>query len=472
MLEYLRNMSGKPVAKILMGVLIFSFVGWGVAEWVLSGTMTRGNKVVQVGSQTVDIEQFNNARARELSTMSRAEQKEVYSNPVAANQFLARVVSDLTNNLMVEQHAQKLGFVVTDKRVAREIKSYPEFQDGGSFSAQRFDFYLSNMGMTERAFADYLRLNIMRSMVLGPIAFAPVVPEFAVTATYNARYGERKIDYVAVNYDNYKVGTPTEDQLREYYAKNPKMNPETRSVSYVLVPARMEQPDLYDAAYANAQKLEDAIISGESMKDAAAKLKAKHASFKAFTASNAPRDEVLTDQMIARVFTMDAGLESEIIETKSGFVILVVDKVNPAAAADFETVKKDLVNGWKSDEQKKSAYLRANELLVDLNAGKGLNGKKTATVSRTNGAPMELLNSVFAVDVGTNTIVSGKNTFYVLHVESEIAPKVDNVRLKNVRDEMQKNMSRDMMEDYSSYLYRTYPVKVNTKTLDRLSNRN
>ena len=62
MLEYLRNAADKPVAKILMGVLIFSFVGWGVAEWVF-GLTTSDTTIMRVGGEKVSINQYNSMKS-------------------------------------------------------------------------------------------------------------------------------------------------------------------------------------------------------------------------------------------------------------------------------------------------------------------------------------------------------------------------------------------------------------------------
>ena len=59
MLEYLRNAADKPVAKALMFVLIFSFVGWGAAEWIFGGASS-DTSLVHVGSADVSLQQFNN----------------------------------------------------------------------------------------------------------------------------------------------------------------------------------------------------------------------------------------------------------------------------------------------------------------------------------------------------------------------------------------------------------------------------
>lgn len=468
MLEYLRDMSGKPVAKVLIAVLTFSFVGWGVAEWVLGGN-GREPVLIQVGDEKITVNQFNSERSREMAKLSREQQKQVYTDPDYANSFYSGILTSMTNNLMVENRARDLGFYVTDKRVAAEVATFEEFQDGGRFSAAKFDSVLSNSGWTEAQFAQYLRGQIMRSMVLGAMSVPMNVPAFAVQAAYNARYSERVIDYNEISFAKFDVGAPTDAQLREFYAKNPKTNPETRAVSYVLVSASMDKPDSYDAGFDKVQKLEDAIISGESMSAAAAKNKAKFVSLPAFAKSKSPADPVLTDTMVNKIFSMEQGMESEVIETKQGFVIIRVEKINVAHVAEFETVKKSLVAGWKKEEQKKKAYLVANESLIALNKNGDFKGaKRDVTVSRIKGAPTDVLVAAFRQDIGSNAIVPSLDAFYVVSVKSESTPKVDTAKMTALRKELQNLTSRGIMDDYNSFLIRQYPVKINKKTFEKM----
>ena len=230
----------------------------------------------------------------------------------------------------------------------------------------------------------------------------------------------------------------------------------------------MSKPDEYDAAYETAIKVEDDIIAGEIFADVAKKHKAKHVSLKPFSADKRPVDEVLTDKVIASLFDMDEGMESEMIETKKGFVIARVDKIAPAHTQEFESVKKDLVADWKRYEQKKKAYVRANEILVDLNKDGKLTGKKSVNVSRTSGAPVDVLNAAFNSPVETNTIVPGADAFYVLRVVGEKMPAVDTKKMEALNKELKASSERILMDDYNSFLIREYPVRINEKVYKRV----
>ena len=466
MLEYLRNASEKPVAKILISILAFSFVGWGVAEWIF-GNVANDNTLVHVGDTEISAQEFNLEKSRALAQLSRDEQRAIYTDTATQNAFSKQILTKMTTKQMAENRADDLGFVVSDKRIAHEIRSFPEFQVNGEFSTLAFDTVLNNSGYSEAAFADVLRGNVLRSMVLGAVGVDVPVPEFAVRAAYDARYGEREIEYATIKYSDFDVAAPSDEQLAEYYKQNPQIVPETRNVSYVIIPAEMSQPDKYDAGYAIAVKFEDDIIAGEPMADAAKAHGAKYVDLGTFDRDNRPVDKVLTDTMMAKIFDMDVELESEMIETNDGFVFLRVNKITPSHTAEFESVKKSLMGDWKRAEQKKQAYVRANEVLTDFKSNGKLANGKSATVSRTSGAPTDVLVAAFRGDAGEKSIVPSSDAFYVLNIKDSIAPKMDTKKIADLRKEMQTMSKSGIMDDYNSFLMRKYPIEINEKIFNR-----
>ena len=466
MLEYLRNASEKPVAKILISILAFSFVGWGVAEWIF-GNVANDNTLVHVGDTEISAQEFNLEKSRALAQLSRDEQRAIYTDTATQNAFSKQILTKMTTKQMAENRADDLGFVVSDKRIAHEIRSFPEFQVNGEFSTLAFDTVLNNSGYSEAAFADVLRGNVLRSMVLGAVGVDVPVPEFAVRVAYDARYGEREIEYATIKYSDFDVAAPSDEQLAEYYKQNPQIVPETRNVSYVIIPAEMSQPDKYDAGYAIAVKFEDDIIAGEPMADAAKAHGAKYVDLGTFDRDNRPMDKVLTDTMMAKIFDMDAELESEMIETNDGFVFLRVNKITPSHTAEFESVKKSLMGDWKRAEQKKQAYVHANEVLTDFKSNGKLANGKSATVSRTSGAPTDVLVAAFRGDAGEKSIVPSSDAFYVLNIKDSIAPKMDTKKMADLRKEMQTMSKSGIMDDYNSFLMRKYPIEINEKIFNR-----
>ncbi|MBO4672027.1 MAG: SurA N-terminal domain-containing protein, partial [Alphaproteobacteria bacterium] len=213
MLEYLRNAADKPLAKFLMFILIFSFVGWGAAEWIFGGA-SRDTTLVRVGGEEISLQQFNNERSQQLASMSKDEQRASYTDPKKAAQLTNDVIAKLTTNQLALNRAKDLRFVVSDKRIAEEIKNHPQFQINGQFQPWMFDMVLQNSGLTEQDIANSLRAGVLRDMAMGAVNEKVAVPQFAVDAAYNARYAKRGIKYATVNFSDYKVDEPNDEQLK------------------------------------------------------------------------------------------------------------------------------------------------------------------------------------------------------------------------------------------------------------------
>ena len=466
MLEYLRNASEKPVAKFLIAILAFSFIGWGVAEWIFGGAVSDTN-LVTVGDSEISVNQFNNMKSQMLSSMSRDQQRSVYTDARAAHAFNNSVMNSLTNQQMIQNRARDLGFVVSDHRIARQIRTMPEFQQDGVFSEDRFDLILNSNGLTENKLADILRSDITRSMVTTPLGTSVKVPDFVVDATYNARYATREIEYKVIKFDDFKVAKPTDDVLKTYYAQHPKTLPETRRVSYAFVSADMSKPDEYDAGMERMVKVEDELIAGDGLKTVADKHGAKFVQLKDFARNGAANDANITPEIVAKIFNMDEGTDSETIEAKKGFMIIHLDKVTPAHSAEFESVKKDLAPEWTRAEKRKSAYEKANSVLVDLNKDKSWTGATNKTVTRTEGAHAAVLSAAFNNAIGTNKIVETPDAFYVVSVKSIKAPKDDAKKKESLRKEIAQTMDAQVQADYTEFLKRKYPAKVNEKVYNR-----
>jgi len=326
---------------------------------------------------------------------------------------------------------------------------------------------LQNSGLSEQDIANSLRGDILRGMALTPVNAKISVPQFAVDAAYNARYAKRGVKYATVNFSDYKVPEPSDEQLKNYYVANPIIVPEKRSVSYVFVASDNSKPDSYDEGYKKMQQIEDMIISGETMKTAADKGKAKFVSVPNVERGTKLSDKVLSDDLIAKLFSMESGSESELIELKDGFVILRVDAVVAEHNAEFNDVKKSLISGWKKAEQRKQAYVKANEYLIALNKGESVKNMKEVNVSRTEGAPLVVLNAVFAGKTGDNSIAEGTDAFFVVSVGKNTLPAPDKNKKDSLRKEMEKMSEHFVQDDYTRFLKQEYPVKVNERNYEK-----
>ena len=98
--------------------------------------------------------------------------------------------------------------------------------------------------------------------------------------------------------------------------------------------------------------------------------------------------------------------------------------------------------------------------------------KKSTNVSRTSGAPDDVLVAAFKSNIGTSLIVPGKDAFYVMTVKSNAKPKVDSKKSADLEKEVAKISARGITDDYNSFLMRKNPVRVNEKVYRRFLGNN
>lgn len=469
MIGYLRDMSEKPFAKVLIAILLFSFVGWGVAEWVF-GASNRSD-LISVGSLSVSMDKFQTDRNRRISLLSSANQKLLYTDKKYSSVFHSELIKNTINDLLLENRVKDLDLVVSDKKVADQIKLFPEFQEKGKYSSFKFYNILANNNYTEEKFADFIRNQILKSYLLTPLSMKVNIPDFIIELAYKSRFGKKNINYLVVNSDDFKIPSPSDEKLKEFYLKNPFMTQESRNISYILVKADMNKPNSFDDGYKKAQSLEDYIFGGDSFEVASKKLgsSAKLVSFKNVI-QNKSYDNILNSDLVSKLFNMDENIETQILETKFGFVIARVDKINERKKVDFENVKQSVLKSWIMEEQKKQAYLKVNSYLTDLNNKKSLPNIKNITVSRTNGLPLEVLSNIYNNKVGSSFIVPSQNSFYLVSIKKDVFEDIDKNKMENLKKELISSYSSMLLADYNSFLLRTYKIKMNDKMINRLTN--
>ena len=135
MLESIRNASqgvvGKAVMTIVMGLIIVSFVIWGV------GDMLRGfspSTVASVGGAKISAQDYRVAYDRAIQQYQRR-LKRPFTNEEARQVGLDRsVLQQLLSEAAVDDEAGKLGLGISDEALREVITSNPSFRDkSGAF---------------------------------------------------------------------------------------------------------------------------------------------------------------------------------------------------------------------------------------------------------------------------------------------------------------------------------------------------
>ena len=366
---------GRFVMAIVMGLIIVSFVIWGV------GDMLRGftsDKVASVGGESVTAQQFQNEMQNLLYQYQRRA-KVPFTNAMAHamgldSQVLRRLIADAA----LDQRARTLGLAISDETIAAAARSDPSLQDAsGQFSRAMFDQALRDSGLSERGFfaqqrKDYLRQQLEFALVDGVDAPKPLVEALA-----GAEAQTRAIDYfVLPSSAAGDIPAPSPETLKAYYndRKSSWRAPEYRAIDILLVsPASLAKPaEVSDedakAAYEKEKdtrfgspekrKLQQIVFPNEAeAAEAEAKIKAG-ASFddiakaRNLTATDIDLGDVtkadIFDHAIGdAAFALPGPGVTDVIKGQFGYLIVRVLAVTPAKRQELRRSRRHREEGYR-----------------------------------------------------------------------------------------------------------------------------
>ena len=491
MLGSIRNAAqgvvGKAIMTVVMGLIIVSFVIWGV------GDMLRGfspSTVASVGGAKISAQDYHLAYDRAIQQYQRRF-KRPFTNEEARQIGLDRsILQQLLSEAAVDDEARKLGLGISDEALREVITSNPSFRDkSGAFDPSRLEAALRDMDMNERGFVSELRKQVLRQFIVAALATGIKAPKAEVTAEADNQGQTRSADYFLLAAAAAgEIPAPSEDALKTFYndRKSSYRAPEYREMNILAL-----EPDTIanaaDVTDADAQvayekiagknpqfgspekrDLQQILFPNDADADAAeAKLKTG-ATFddlvkdRGLKTEDTDIGETTKDAMIDKdeanaVFALPQGGVSGVLKSQFGPVIVRVKGITPSTVKPYaevaDEVKKEVSASRAGDkiqalhDKIEDARVSGKTILESAKAV-GLTGQTIAAVDAAGkdpkGAPVnlpdapELLRAAFASDVGLDeAALNTKDGGYIWFEVTKIDPAHD-LTFQDAKPEVEK----------------------------------
>ncbi len=440
---------GRFIMAIVMGLIIVSFVIWGI------GDMFRGfvsDKVATVGSASVTAQEFQGEMQNLIYQYQRRSKIPLTNAQAHALGLDTQVLQRLIADVAIDQSVKSLGLAISDQSIAEAAQSDPNLQDAsGKFSRDMFDQALRDSGLSERGFfakerQTYLRQQLEISLVDGMSA-----PKALVEALHAASSQTRGVDYFVLPASAAgEIPAPTAETLKSYFEdrKAEYKAPEYRAIDILLVsPASLAKPDAVseDDARARYEKeratkftlpekrsVQQMVFPTEAeAAEAEAKIKAGAsyddiAAARKLTASDLDLGEIakadIFDPAIGEAaFALPAPGVTDVVKGKFGYLILRVQAITPGSVKSYADVAASLKQEIASERAAADVQTIHDKIedqrvtgksLVDSAKAVGLDARSIAAVDADgldpNGAALDLpektqlLRAVFASDIGVD----------------------------------------------------------------------
>jgi peptidyl-prolyl cis-trans isomerase D len=161
MLQNIRDNAQGTIAKVVVGLIVFTFALFGVDSII--GSLGGKPKVATVNGVDITETTFNSAvehnRRQLLNQMGE------HADPALIDESKLKksVLDDLISQSLNVQAANSQGLYVSSKLTEELIKSVPQFQSDGQFSNKKFIALLNTIGQNSKQFTDDLKKRILIS---------------------------------------------------------------------------------------------------------------------------------------------------------------------------------------------------------------------------------------------------------------------------------------------------------------------
>ncbi len=205
--------TGKP-ALVVLGVLAFSFIFFGIGEFTFLG----GAYAAKVEDTEISVNQLDRAYQNQLLQFSD------YGNlPVETRQILkANSLERLIRDTMVEVYVRDEGYRISDTQIANVLQAEPEFQENGEFSSEMYYAWLDVRALNPRNFEARQALTMRTGQLLRGIGATAFVTPTEYRRYLNL-YAERRQATLAV-FDIVALANTVvvrEEDVTTYYEARP-----------------------------------------------------------------------------------------------------------------------------------------------------------------------------------------------------------------------------------------------------------
>jgi peptidyl-prolyl cis-trans isomerase D len=464
---------GRVVMAIVMGLIIVSFVIWGV------GDMFRGfvsDKVAKVGNEVVTAQQFQNEMQNLIYRYQRATKTALTNAQARAMGLDIEVLQRLISDAALDQRARSLGLALSDETIAEAARSDPNLADSsGKFSRARFDEALRDSGLSERGFFAQQRQTYLRQQIEYALIDGLAPPKPLLVALAGAKAQTRAIDYFTLPPSAAgAIPAPSTEALKAFYdeRKSSYRAPEYRGIDILLVtPANLAKPGEVSDADAEAlyekekntsfgtpekRKLQQIVFPNEAEAgEAESKLKAGAsyddiAKARKLTEADLNLGDVaekdIFDPTIAKAaFALPADGVSGVVKGEFGYLMLRVLSITPASVKSYDEVAQGIkqqiatqraANEVQSLHDKIEDARVSGKSIAEAAKSVGLEARSVPAVDSSGHDPKgaavdlpdeeKLLSAVFASDIGVDdAALNTKDNGYLWFDVAKIEPARD-----------------------------------------------
>jgi peptidyl-prolyl cis-trans isomerase D len=237
MLAQLRSLAKSPIVVVLLGVLMLSFLLWGVRD--VFNNLNAGDAVIQAGGRTITSPRFRQMFEDELKSYGQQTGQQI-SVPDAVKAGLDRQVAEaLATDEAFAAYLSRSGVRPSDALVVDEIRKAPRFFNpvSGAFDKDSYmKFVTQQLNMTPPEFENLLRTELAQSQFVTGVSAGLHAPRLYDALVAAVELEGRTFSYFVLPITAVPPpAPPTQAQMLDFIKENADRmkRPETRALSVI-----------------------------------------------------------------------------------------------------------------------------------------------------------------------------------------------------------------------------------------------
>ena len=470
MLNKLRNFSKGKLAGVLVGIIIIPFVFWGMGS-VFSGGNT--NSIAKINNYNVSTQDF-----ADFVNNSKISAEVIKEN--IDNNIIEQLLSQLVSISLIDLEINDLKISITDKILAKKIKSQKTFQDENKkFSRTKYEKFLLENNIPSVIFEKDIKDNELKKKLFTYISGGIKSPYFLINKSYKEQSKRIEIDFIDLNSIYINKNEISLSDVEGHVNENKELFlVEQIDITLIkLTPQNVTgEVEFTNNFFSKIDQIEDLISNNISINEISKKFNLETEVIKEYD-PNKNNDVLL----------------QEIYKKRNDQVLNLLDKNDYFLLYEINNLKKvlpslqneDFIKMVKNDLFEKNRFTINKDLMLKiqkkqftdadfLKLSKGIvNNLNIDSISDTKKFTQDSVTLLYSLGMNNFSLVSDtKNNVYLA--------KIKNINENNLNKNSQESESfakqtNKKIQDrlYNSYdflLNEKYKITINEKALDRMKN--
>lgn len=405
----LQSIRDRLVGWVAWGIVILIGVPFAIMGVTDFGSSAAQLTVAEAGDISIDQRDYQQQLQNRRSQMQK-QLGALYNPDLYDAKIQKQVVNNLIEEALLKELAEQNNIQISDKELSAIIQSDPEFQKGGQFDFNLYRSKLGGQGLTTAAYEEYLRNNLMMSIIPRTIRSSSFAVAKDVERYHQLLAHKRDIDYVVIDrnhfpddvevgeenakayYENHKEEFVRPEQvrleyirlsvssliekikvddesIRQYYEENADqyISPEQRQASHILIalPQGQELADNEDARQ-KYESVQTALASGSDFSEIAKQYSDDPGSAENGGDLGMVVRGVMVPPFEQALFAMtEVGSVSEPVRTSFGYHFIRLDAIKENATQTFEDAKSEVRQSFV-ERQAEDMFYDISERMAEL----------------------------------------------------------------------------------------------------------